>query len=549
MTDYSNWKETEIQLSSILLDEINPRVIINGERTQERMINYLIEHFDVIGLANDINESHGLVPAEKIVCIKKDNYYIVVEGNRRITACKILSNPSLIPNKHKNKLNTPNQETLTNINKIKICLAPSRDEAEPYITLRHSDYGIKKWSTLAQIQRVMQRYNLGIKPSEISKLLGIKTSEVKKSIKFYNFLEYIKNKLNWTEQELEIISNPLLETTKLDRFLPFSSKAKSILHIDFDKSYNLITDIKEANFKKALKIIISNIYIHEKYNTRTSLEDVFNDEIAKLCEEKDNSSDNKENIKNESTLSVSSNNNTSDEQTNNDNHNNIDLNKKNTLGNSYIKTNATNQDEDNLKNNNNPKTANYSNNNADDVSRSDNEQKPKNKRNPKPANFFDNLNWTALNNQNKFENGIINLCSELKKLSKTKNYKEYPISTAILIRSLLELSLEYYVIKTENHLFIKRIIRSKLNEPIIYKKLEQILSEYSIWADNSGQNTSLFYKNDTLARTFKSFAANTGTKDFFDMIIHHPENVKANYNILEIIADSGLASFLNEVLN
>ena len=157
MPDYSRWKEIEVPLSQILLDTLNPRVIIKGDVTQEKIIDYLIKYFDVINLANAINDSNGLPPADKIVCIKEDEHYIVVEGNRRIAACKILSNANNNPDTYKGKLKKINKDALKYIKKIKICLAPSRDEAEPYITLRHSDYGIKKWSTLAQVQRVMQR--------------------------------------------------------------------------------------------------------------------------------------------------------------------------------------------------------------------------------------------------------------------------------------------------------------------------------------------------------------------------------------------------------
>lgn len=319
MIDYSKWEEVEVSLSSILLDKLNPRVIINGNVTQEKIINYLVDYFEVVDLANDINASHGLVPAERIVCIRENEQYIVVEGNRRIAACKILSNAKFLSGKHKRELKTPHEDTLKNINKIKVSLSPSRDEAEPYITLRHSDYGIKKWSTLAQVQRVMQRYNLGFKPKEISETLGMKKGDIEKSIKFYNFLEYVKNNLDWTPEELEIISNPLLETTKLDRFLPFSSKARSMLGIEFGKNYNLIIGIKENNAKKALKTIISNIYIDNIYNTRTKTEDVFNDEIAKLCEEKEDNFNNENDYTPEKSISIQDNIGTLDEKTNNNN--------------------------------------------------------------------------------------------------------------------------------------------------------------------------------------------------------------------------------------
>ena len=50
--------------------------------------------------------------------------------------------------------------------------------------------------------------------------------------------------------------------------------------------------------------------------------------------------------------------------------------------------------------------------------------------------------------------------------------------------------------------------------------------------------------NVNIQRTFSSFYSNIGTKDYFDMIIHNPHLVKANSDILTSIADSGLRSFI-----
>ena len=548
MPDYSSREEIEIPLSQISLDILNPRVIINGDITQEKIIDYLINYFDVINLANSINDSCGLPPADKVVCIKEEDHYVVVEGNRRIAACKILSNLNNIFGVYKNKLNKVNENTLKNINKIRICLAPSRDEAEPYITLRHSDYGIKKWSTLAQVQRVMQRYILGATPKQIAKILELKTSDVEKSIKFYNFLEYVKNKLDWSKKELEIISDPLLETTKLDRFLPFSSKAKSILCIDFDKNYNLIIGVKEDNAKKALKTIISNIYIYNIYNTRTKLEEVFNDDIVKLCEEKENNSNNKNTYILENPISNQDNIIILDKKTNNTVIETTNFNEKNNKTNNTNKAVITDtKNDDSVKKY--AKIESESPINPNNISDAKGIQKSK--RNPKPANFFDNFKWTKLNKDDSFENGIISLCKELKELSKTKDYKKYPISTGIIMRSILENSLIYYAKKNGSTTFLNKIQRKNNGDILIgYRNLDDIIKTYANDAkQGTKDDSSIFYNKETLLRYFNTFTSSTGTKSYLNMIIHQPGNIIANSTALESIADSGFKAFIEEILN
>lgn len=51
----------------------------------------------MIELANRINEVGELHGSEIITCIRKGNKYVVLEGNRRICACKLLLDRSIIP--------------------------------------------------------------------------------------------------------------------------------------------------------------------------------------------------------------------------------------------------------------------------------------------------------------------------------------------------------------------------------------------------------------------------------------------------------------------
>lgn len=56
--------------------------------------------------------------------------------------------------------------------------------------------------------------------------------------------------------------------------------------IDFDSNHNVIHKINKENFDKALKIIVRKIFITNDLNTRSTFNDVFNKDIIKLCSEK-----------------------------------------------------------------------------------------------------------------------------------------------------------------------------------------------------------------------------------------------------------------------
>jgi hypothetical protein len=150
-------KEKEIRVTDILLDTGNYRT---GKQDDQRdAIRALIEEQKnkLVRLAQDIIEN-GLSPLETVmVCAVPDqkNRYIVVEGNRRVAAIKLATQPDLAADttwhnafKRLNKL-LPGQVP----KKIGCKVAESKEEAFPWIQRRHDTglkgAGLEPWSTIA----------------------------------------------------------------------------------------------------------------------------------------------------------------------------------------------------------------------------------------------------------------------------------------------------------------------------------------------------------------------------------------------------------------
>lgn len=92
-----------IKVSQLLINVENPR-FEKVENLQEA-IKLMIENQNdkLAKLAEDIIEN-GLNPSDLIIVIPSDNSgdkYIILEGNRRLTAVKLLANPSFIPDAYK----------------------------------------------------------------------------------------------------------------------------------------------------------------------------------------------------------------------------------------------------------------------------------------------------------------------------------------------------------------------------------------------------------------------------------------------------------------
>lgn len=135
-------KLIDIALLNINIE--NPRFEMVGN--QRDAIKTMIgdQKEKLIKLADDI-VNEGLNPGDPIFITKhekQEGEYNVLEGNRRVTALKLLENPELISEKHKSLLNRfkklSEQYSKNTIEKIPCILFDSEKDAEHWIELKHT---------------------------------------------------------------------------------------------------------------------------------------------------------------------------------------------------------------------------------------------------------------------------------------------------------------------------------------------------------------------------------------------------------------------------
>lgn len=143
-------KHQEISVADLLLDVENPRH--PPANNQREAIGLLLDDFGdkTLRLAEDIVES-GLSPIDEMLVLQNRNgTYTVLEGNRRIAAIKLLSNPSLASGRTLEKdfkrLASKGEPPTV----IRCAVATSREEAQHWLELRHTGEndgaGVVRWS-------------------------------------------------------------------------------------------------------------------------------------------------------------------------------------------------------------------------------------------------------------------------------------------------------------------------------------------------------------------------------------------------------------------
>src|SRR3989344_347737 len=88
------WKDKKENLNNLYLDLKNPRIPEYARIDEPSVISYLLDKEDVMSIATNIAKNGYHSSAVSIVCLEKKRM-VVLDGNRRLVACKLLQNPEL----------------------------------------------------------------------------------------------------------------------------------------------------------------------------------------------------------------------------------------------------------------------------------------------------------------------------------------------------------------------------------------------------------------------------------------------------------------------
>ncbi|MCM1234023.1 MAG: hypothetical protein NC489_28295 [Ruminococcus flavefaciens] len=278
----------EIQLDELYLDEKNPRFIVPPNPSQQSIVDYLIENEEVERLANDIAKSGGLNAGERVIVTEENERWIVLEGNRRICACKILMNPSLLANRRLASVDKIslliNDELKQSVSVVNADVMKNRLEAQSSLAAKHID-GIKRWSTISKHKFFALEFDAGKSIKEISMITGVSEAKIKTGLKEYRIIDYVLKLPFWTQEEREEYLNlQEIKTTRLTRLFstqPSKTEGKrlrEIIDLDYDDNYFIKSSLAKDVFDKILHIAAQAAFIPDyasDFNgTRSTYEDI-----------------------------------------------------------------------------------------------------------------------------------------------------------------------------------------------------------------------------------------------------------------------------------
>ncbi len=288
MEDKYKWLLTKTRRSvdQLRLWSENPR--LNPEETHLTLADYAedltyekADRESFFDLVNSI-VADGFVPYDPIIVWQNEDNkkFYVAEGNRRLTALKLLRAPHKAPKRIRSFIrNASGKINLSTIEKIPVNVAPTFEDAEWYINQRNSASSLqRRWTRLQQqrwIMRLYEKYNADIdKLESITKLSKTELEGFIRILKIKDFIKIEDVKNQFTEEEFDVANSYRFPITILERFFSFT-EVKEKWGLEYN-GVDVIIKSNKQSFYKAFGALVKRIISDEdnKLTTRFSKDEV-----------------------------------------------------------------------------------------------------------------------------------------------------------------------------------------------------------------------------------------------------------------------------------
>lgn len=253
-------KAESVELKDLYLDPENPRLPSNVGRSQLEMLSYLAKYTSIEDLMNAIAENDYFA-GEPLIAFQKDDRYYVVEGNRRLTALKLITDPHIISSPSGRVLDI-SQNAKHKPNNIPVILVSSREAAIPYLGYRHIT-GVKQWEPLAKaryIRSVLTTVNPNLpfndRLKEVANIVGNRRDHIRRNLEALNVYEVIEKNdffgiesLNETNIKFAVLSTALSDE-RFGEFIGLESGTESAITEPETLDESRVKELTEWIYKK-----------------------------------------------------------------------------------------------------------------------------------------------------------------------------------------------------------------------------------------------------------------------------------------------------------
>lgn len=195
----------DIHIDDLLFDPDNPRLpLTRRSNNNSEVFEYLIKKENLFDLMASIGVN-GFYPTEPLIAVPSNDdagKFVVVEGNRRLAALKLLSNPGFATIK-RTLVDELVETAIFKPTTVPVVVNASREEVLDYLGYRHIT-GVEEWDSLSKARYLSQLYDFHAaqpdftaKPDvpelyrKLARIIGSRADYVNKLIRGYKIYSHI----------------------------------------------------------------------------------------------------------------------------------------------------------------------------------------------------------------------------------------------------------------------------------------------------------------------------------------------------------------------
>lgn len=262
------WPTKPHAVAGLLLDKKNPRLGREITATAPReIIQYLFEHDKAMEVAESI-ATRGFFPNEPLLAVRENSKLIVVEGNRRLAALKVLREPGLLEgSKQRQAERLSRRIAAQNIAKVPVTIAPNRRATDRLIAGRHIGSPVLAWEAENRASFILEKLEEGYDNEELEDELGFSVADIQKARQTRAIADMARS----LELPVEIkakLDNPRAKVfTTLARVFD-SSVGRESLKVEPNTEHGLRGTTDKKEFLKGFSKLVSDIALG-KESSRT----------------------------------------------------------------------------------------------------------------------------------------------------------------------------------------------------------------------------------------------------------------------------------------
>ena len=265
----SAWPRKSLRvLDDLHLDSKNVRLDIADAQVEADIIEDLFKNEGALGLVEAISKI-GYLTHELPIVVKRQDEYVVVEGNRRLAALKAIQNPKLVPD-FEARVSTFAKglgDVRNQLATIEVLIAPNQDEADQLIAALHTSNPRKPWSPDRQAAFFQAQIDAG---RTLKQLVDrYPTIDVKDFVLRARLINRLKTAVKNEPSLVDFIGGPDWKKSFSALTRVFESRDfKEITGIELDANGKLVTKLTPKDFDQIGRLIVTGLHDRD-ITTRT----------------------------------------------------------------------------------------------------------------------------------------------------------------------------------------------------------------------------------------------------------------------------------------